>query len=238
MLPQLGVSRAWGLGTLLPSHFNFFPCVRAWVEGRGVGAALLSWFCCSQACAQTWPGAPAMTASALVIAWPWLESALFPPNMCTTYCSTVAVAVSSLQGIASEQEDLEQEPSVDPGAVPTSWPEHRAVFSLLPLCWDWEKCERSFRAEFWFLKELFGKPRWFSNRTKGLCLPGVGPQGWGAYDVAWTSYSSGRLFEPVIFRTLLGHVLRVWVPTRSLLLPSYQTLCGSFFTALIVELFC
>lgn len=53
--------------------------------------------------------------------------------------------------------------------------------------------------------------------------------------MAWTSCSLGRVLEPVISPSSLSPSQGVWVLTRSCLLPSYQTVCGSLFYSLVVK---
>ena len=77
------------------------------------------------------------------------------------------------------------------------------------------------------------KPHWFSNQLRGLIFPVLNSRArclWLA--VAQTSpFPESLWFSP----PPLGGLVGVWVLTRSLLLPFYQTPCGSFFTALVVE---
>ena len=115
-------------------------------------------------------------------------------------------------------------------AVLAGWPKQQAVFNLLPLFWNWDQaslCACSSRAESQFLTALWEPPLVFKP-SKGTHLPGAWPQDWGARYNAWTPCSLGRPPSRWYPTLLLGHLLRVQVWTRSLFLPSSQTLCGSF----------
>ena len=90
-----------------------------------------------------------------------------------------------------------------------------------------------------------------SRRVSGAYSPPVTPPGFHtALMGLFTGCLAPRLgclicgSDPLILRetpwarntlACLGHTLGVWVPTRSLLLSSYQTLCGFFFRAVILE---
>ena len=82
----------------------------------------------------------------------------------------------------------------------------------------------------WRLSSLqpSNKPPLFSNQLKGANLPNV--LGQDCLTWAWTPDSFGRIPEPGIPPLFLGHLLRVWVRTRSSPSP-HQTL-GSFLYSL------
>lgn len=115
-------------------------------------------------------------------------------------------------------------------------PEHPAVFNQLPPFWGWEQVCAYFLQE-WSLGFIqpSNKPHWVSNQIRGLILSMLEhrsrmPNMW----LEHLTYQGGSLYLWYPSH-LLNHSLVVWVMIGLLLFPSYQIMCVSFFTALIVE---
>ena len=75
----------------------------------------------------------------------------------------------------------------------------------------------------------------FSKPPNGALFPGVGLQSRDAQYVAWTPHFPEKIPTPVISPPSSVSLQGVWVLTQSFLPTSYQTLCGSFFTGLVVK---
>lgn len=139
---------------------------------------------------------------------------------------------------------LEQEPRWAEGhakAVLENETAHKSTIKLLPLLQDWDKqvCACALQEQSLSFFQLSCKPLCFSKQLRGLIFLVLDPRAgvanirfeplvpWGGSPSCW--------YHP----PLLGHLLGAWVPTKSLLLPSYQTpSCFFLYSLGFKELFC
>ena len=165
--------------------------VRGTVGSWGSEAALLSWF---------WKAG-----------WRWQPPRLeagpgprlaVPPRVC-------ACVSGQRWPLALDRTMSEREPGADLGSPGWSRPagrlEHKAIFSLLPMPWNWSQasCTCALKTLF-FLQCSDFKSHTAIQTAKGAYLSDVRLQGWGTWYVAWSTVSLGKTLEPMIVPSLSG----------------------------------
>ena len=120
------------------------------------------------------------------------------------------------------------------GVVMGNWPEPWAVSTcfLRLVTGSKQAYVHSSRAESRFLTALLLVPLFFKP-AKGTPLPGAWSQGYSAQYVVKLLMPQGESWSPSNPPPLLCPLLGAQIPPRSLLFPSYPTLCGCFSTALV-----